>query len=234
MSFFRTKPNTGPNGTSSHPPNNTPLFPPKPHGGQPFPHNSTNPTPTRSLGFMDRYTTPMSPHRRRRLWKSYGLDWALTIIVWAIFYALDKVNGYRRLFSITDTSLMHPYAEDERIPVWALALIAGIFPLVVILAWAGGKRKSWFDAQVGALGLGLGLGLSSTFTNIIKVGSSDRLPSLLHLSRVTHTHLQHPLVDHSRQTQTRLYSPLSTSLIIHPKPSIRVDELDDMYPNRSP
>lgn len=90
----------------------------------------------------------------------------------AVFYALDKVNGYRRLFSITDTSLLHPYAEHERIPVWALALIAGIFPLIVILVWAGAGRKSWFDAQVGALGLGLSLGLTSTFTNIVKVSVS--------------------------------------------------------------
>jgi len=80
---------------------------------------------------------------------------------------------------------MHPYAENERIPVWALALIAGIFPLFVILAWAGGKRKSWFDAQVGALGLGLGLGLSSTFTNIIKV-SPRVLGSLVHLNLAPH------------------------------------------------
>jgi diacylglycerol diphosphate phosphatase/phosphatidate phosphatase len=87
----------------------------------------------------------------------------------AVFYALDKVNGYRRLFSITDTSLLHPYAEHERIPVWALALIAGIFPLIVILVWAGAGRKSWFDAQVG---LGLSLGLTSTFTNIVKVSVS--------------------------------------------------------------
>lgn len=35
----------------------------------------------------------------------------------AIFYLLDKINGYRRLFSITDESLAHPYAEHERIPV---------------------------------------------------------------------------------------------------------------------
>lgn len=89
----------------------------------------------------------------------------------AVFYALDKVNGYRRLFSITDTSLRHPYAEHERIPVYALALISGIFPLLVVLIWAGAGRKSWFDAQVGALGLGLTLGLTSTFTNIVKVRS---------------------------------------------------------------
>ena len=90
----------------------------------------------------------------------------------AVFYALDKVDGYRRVFSINDTSLRHPYAEHERIPVWSLALIAGIFPLLVILIWAGAGRKSWFDAQVGALGLGLTLGLTSTFTNIVKVSVS--------------------------------------------------------------
>ncbi|KAG7571140.1 hypothetical protein FFLO_00965 [Filobasidium floriforme] len=122
---------------------------------------------------------PMSPGRRRRLWQSYGLDWLLTIIVWAVFYALDKVNGYRRLFSITDTSLLHPYAEHERIPVWALALIAGIFPLIVILVWAGAGRKSWFDAQVGALGLGLSLGLTSTFTNIVKITVGRPRPDIV-------------------------------------------------------
>jgi diacylglycerol diphosphate phosphatase/phosphatidate phosphatase len=118
---------------------------------------------------INKISKPMTPQRRRRLWISYGLDWILTIGVWAVFYAIDKVNGYRRLFSITDTSLHHPFAEDERIHVWHLALIAGVFPLVVILVWTGAVRRSWFDAQVGVLGLGLTLGLTVTFTNIIKV-----------------------------------------------------------------
>jgi diacylglycerol diphosphate phosphatase/phosphatidate phosphatase len=111
----------------------------------------------------------MTTQRRRRLWISYGLDWILSIAVWGVFYALDNVDGYRRLFSITDTSLHGPYAVHERIPTWALAVIAGVFPLVVILVWTGAVRRSWFDAQVGVLGLILSLGLTSTLTNIVKV-----------------------------------------------------------------
>lgn len=53
--------------------------------------------------------------------------------------------------------------------VWALALIAGVFPLIVILLTAAFYTRSFYDAQVGALGLGLSLGLTATLTDIIKV-----------------------------------------------------------------
>lgn len=79
----------------------------------------------------------MDKKRRNKMIASYLADWVLTIFLWvsffvgsagaiakqcrsfrqAIFYLLDKINGYRRLFSITDESLAHPYAEHERIPV---------------------------------------------------------------------------------------------------------------------
>lgn len=50
-----------------------------------------------------------------------------------IFYLLDKIEGYRRLFSVTDTSLAHPYAHKERVPVWLLGVICGIAPAVIII-----------------------------------------------------------------------------------------------------
>lgn len=50
-----------------------------------------------------------------------------------LFYLLDKINGYRRLFSVTDTSLAHPYADPERVPVWLLAVLCGIVPAVFII-----------------------------------------------------------------------------------------------------
>lgn len=60
---------------------------------------------------------PTDRARLRALLISYGPDWVLTIFLWAIFYLLDKVDGYRRLFSINDTSLLFPYAVKERVPV---------------------------------------------------------------------------------------------------------------------
>lgn len=120
-------------------------------------------------GYSGKATRTVSSHRKRDLLLSYGLDWILSIAIWAVFYALDKVDGYRRLFSITDTSLRHPHAENERVPVWALILIGGIFPLLIILLWAGVFRRSFYDTQTGILGLILSLGISQVFTNIIKV-----------------------------------------------------------------
>ncbi|WVR09265.1 hypothetical protein IAU60_006330 [Kwoniella sp. DSM 27419] len=74
--------------------------------------------------------------RKTRIVLSYAPDWALTILLWGIFYLLDKINGYRRLFSVTDTSLAHPYADPERIPVWLLAVLCGVVPAIVIIITA--------------------------------------------------------------------------------------------------
>ncbi|WRT68813.1 uncharacterized protein IL334_005793 [Kwoniella shivajii] len=113
-------------------------------------------------------TSTSAKSRRLRIFLSYAPDWALTIILWGVFYLLDKINGYRRLFDITDTSLAHPYADPERVPVWLLAVLCGVVPAVIIIAVAAFRRSFW-DAQSALLGLILGLGLTATFTNIVKI-----------------------------------------------------------------
>ncbi|OCF34172.1 hypothetical protein I316_04122 [Kwoniella heveanensis BCC8398] len=120
---------------------------------------STSASTSRSGGGMSRKT---------RIFLSYAPDWCLTIALWGLFYLLDKVNGYRRLFDITDTSLAHPHADPERVPVWLLAVLCGIVPAVIIVFTAAVRRSFW-DAQSGLLGLILALALVATFTNIIKI-----------------------------------------------------------------
>ncbi|TXT11683.1 uncharacterized protein COLE_02093 [Cutaneotrichosporon oleaginosum] len=109
------------------------------------------------------------PYNWQVFW-SYFPDWALTIFLWVL-------DGYRRLFSVTDTSLAHPYAEHERIPVWSLALIAGVFPAVVIIASGSLMRSPW-DVHSGLLGLVLCLALGVTFTQIIKITVGRPRPDL--------------------------------------------------------
>ncbi|KAK6904475.1 hypothetical protein I204_06921 [Kwoniella mangroviensis CBS 8886] len=126
-------------------------------------------SPTTSRG--GRVTNDMSTtkrSRRMRIFLSYAPDWALTIVLWGVFYLLDKVNGYRRLFDITDTSLAHPHADPERVPVWLLGVLCGAVPAAIIIFTAAIRRTFW-DAQSGLLGLILGLGLVATFTNIVKI-----------------------------------------------------------------
>ncbi|KAJ9098055.1 hypothetical protein QFC19_006490 [Naganishia cerealis] len=146
--------------------------------------------PTGPLG---RTRAPMDKKRRNKMIASYLADWVLTIFLWAIFYLLDKINGYRRLFSITDESLAHPFAEKERIPVYALALIAGVFPLVVILLTAAFYTRSFYDAQVGALGLALSLGLTVTLTDIIKITVGRPRPDLFSRCQPPEAYTSNPI-----------------------------------------
>ncbi|WWC91455.1 uncharacterized protein L201_006401 [Kwoniella dendrophila CBS 6074] len=132
---------------------------------------------TTSTGGRVTNVTTSNKSRRLRIFSSYAPDWALTIVLWAIFYLLDKINGYRRLFDITDTSLAHPHADPERVPVWLLAVLCGIVPAVIIIITAAIRRSFW-DAQSALLGLILGLGLVATFTNIVKITVGRPRPDL--------------------------------------------------------
>ncbi|KAG5639519.1 hypothetical protein H0H81_000664 [Sphagnurus paluster] len=78
---------------------------------------------------------PMSAKRKRRLFLSYLPDWIITIALAYVcdhtvqlptpltlncsagFLALDKIEGYRRVFSVSDTSLRHPYASLIILPL---------------------------------------------------------------------------------------------------------------------
>lgn len=52
------------------------------------------------------------------------------------FYLVDRIDGYRRLFDVNDTSLAHPYAVKERVPVWLLGVLCAIVPAVIIVLTA--------------------------------------------------------------------------------------------------
>lgn len=84
---------------------------------------------------------PVSPQRRRLLLFSYAPDWIITVGLWIALYFIDKVDGFRREFSITDTSLQHTYAVNERIPVYALGLMC-LFPAIVYAAVGLGIMRS--------------------------------------------------------------------------------------------
>lgn len=143
----------------------------------------------------------------------------------ALFYLLDKINGYRRLFSVTDTSLAHPYANPERIPVWLLAVLCGIVPAILIIL-AAFVRRSFWDAHNGILGLILGLGLTATFTDIIKVCLSSSL--FLPFIRSPRP----PLPDNSRPPPTRPFCTLYPPRRPHLQPSPWPHLVDSLHHHR--
>ncbi|GLB35424.1 putative acid phosphatase homologues [Lyophyllum shimeji] len=126
-----------------------------------------------------RQRAPMTATRRRKLFLSYFPDWILTIALAVAFFLLDKVEGYRRLFSVTDTSLRHPYAVHERVPPLALYFIAFLAPLVIQPVINLLTIRSWWDLHNSTLGLILGLSLTGAVTQFSKITVGRPRPDVL-------------------------------------------------------
>ncbi|TFY72365.1 hypothetical protein EVG20_g607 [Dentipellis fragilis] len=110
---------------------------------------------------------------------SYAPDWIVTLVLAAVFFALDKVNGFKREFSVSDTSLRHPFAEHERVPDPALYCIAIVAPLV--LQWVIDLLtiRSWWDAHSSALGVILGLSITGAVTQFTKITVGRPRPDVI-------------------------------------------------------
>ncbi|KAH6918960.1 phosphatidic acid phosphatase type 2 domain-containing protein 1A [Coprinopsis sp. MPI-PUGE-AT-0042] len=124
-------------------------------------------------------TKAMDPTRRKRLLLSYAPDWVVTLLIAGAFYALDKVNGYRREFSLTDTSLRYPHAEHERVPNGPLYFIVFGIPIILQPIINFLTVRSWWDLHNSSLGLILGLALTGATTQFIKVTVGRPRPDII-------------------------------------------------------
>ncbi|KAF9264754.1 PAP2-domain-containing protein [Marasmius fiardii PR-910] len=117
--------------------------------------------------------------RTRKLIWSYTPDWLLTIVLAALFLSLDKVDGYRREFSLSDTSLRHSYAVHERVPNFALYLICVIAPIVLQPTINLLTVRSWWDFHNSTLGLVLGLAITGSITQFVKITVGRPRPDII-------------------------------------------------------
>lgn len=92
---------------------------------------------------------------------------------------IDRQEGFRRQFSLTDTSLQHTYAVHERVPVWLLLVLAAAVPLVVIFIVGGLMRRSVVDVHNGVLGLLLAFSLTIVITDILKLLGGRPRPDII-------------------------------------------------------
>ncbi|TFK72189.1 acid phosphatase/Vanadium-dependent haloperoxidase [Pluteus cervinus] len=122
---------------------------------------------------------PVTRERRQKLFRSYAPDWILTIGLALCFFLLDKVNGYRREFSVSDTSLRHTFAVHERVPDVALYMICFVSPLLIQPVINFCTVRSWWDFHNGTLGLILGLSLTGAVTQIVKITVGRPRPDLI-------------------------------------------------------
>ncbi|KAG8987421.1 hypothetical protein FRB90_003352 [Tulasnella sp. 427] len=122
---------------------------------------------------------PVTGKRRWKLLLSYAPDWIITIAATGLFYLLNGVHGFWRNFSLSDTSIQYNFTEHERVPDWALYLIALVAPLVIMPLINLVSIRSWWDWHNSWLGLILSLGLTGTITNIVKITAGRPRPDLI-------------------------------------------------------
>ncbi|KAI1306107.1 hypothetical protein EDD11_004851 [Mortierella claussenii] len=74
---------------------------------------------------------------------------------------------------------MFPHQGSDTIPVWALVLIAVVFPVIMIAVVGLAIRRSPYDFHNGILGLLLSVLLTTIFTQVIKVTVGKHRPDFL-------------------------------------------------------
>ncbi|KDN44931.1 acid phosphatase/Vanadium-dependent haloperoxidase [Tilletiaria anomala UBC 951] len=121
----------------------------------------------------------MSRERRAKVIIAYLPDWVLTILLAGVLAIINKAHGFRREFSLTDTSLQHTYAVTERVPVWLLVVTTVIIPIVLIAFIGLVTCRSFWDCHAGLLGLILAHALTVTATTIIKVTVGRPRPDVI-------------------------------------------------------
>ncbi|KAJ7940784.1 phosphatidic acid phosphatase type 2/haloperoxidase [Mycena leptocephala] len=149
---------------------------------------------------------------RRKFLLSYAPDWVITIALGcvfchaslqspiqvldsAVFLSLDQVHGFRRQFSLADTSYVSrqylcpflipgpvpksPYAVHERIPDFALHMISIVAPVVLQALINLLTIRSWWDLHNSLLGLILGLSITGSITQVTKLTVGRPRPDII-------------------------------------------------------
>jgi len=97
----------------------------------------------------------------------------------ATFFCLNYVPGFRRSFSLTDTSILHTYTVHERVPNYALYLICFVSPLILQPMVNLMTVRSWWDFHNGTLGLILSLSIAGAITQFSKITVGRPRPDLV-------------------------------------------------------
>ncbi|EJD43722.1 PAP2-domain-containing protein [Auricularia subglabra TFB-10046 SS5] len=125
----------------------------------------------------------LAPKRRKySVWflvQTYAVDWVVSIVLAALFWYLGRIKGFRRRFSLTDTSIQYPYTVHERVPNFALALICGVAPALLVPVVSLVTERTIADLHSGWLGLLVSLAITGSVTNITKVVVGRPRPDLI-------------------------------------------------------
>ncbi|PIL24044.1 hypothetical protein GSI_13795 [Ganoderma sinense ZZ0214-1] len=140
---------------------------------------ATNTIPAQS---GENNTMSYAGSRRGSIFKailSYAPDWILCIGLSAAFFALDKVPGFKRQFSLTDTSLLHTFAVHERVPPWLLYVIFAVAPIVLMPIINVLLLRSLWDWHSSWLGWLLSCSITGAITQFTKITVGRPRPDVI-------------------------------------------------------
>lgn len=110
------------------------------------------------------------------IFKKYVPDWTLGVGLIIYFFAIaEHARPFARQFSLSDLTIQHPFAVQERVTGIDCIIISSIGPVIVMLlvvAFSSRGQKLSHDQihllQISVLGLFLSLSINGVFTDILK------------------------------------------------------------------
>lgn len=103
----------------------------------------------------------------------------MTILTAGLLQIVNDVYGFRREFSLADTSIQHTHADSERVTVGMLAVYAFVIPVVMMAVISLGISRSVWDFHAGLLGIVVSHAFALTATTIVKVCVGRPRPDFL-------------------------------------------------------
>ncbi|KAF9971740.1 hypothetical protein BGZ73_005229 [Actinomortierella ambigua] len=126
-----------------------------------------------------RFPTAPKKARQRALINSYYKDWVLVIVVIAVFLYIDRLEPFHRQFSVKDVTIQHPFAKQERVPIWLCGVLAGLLPAIIMAAIGFFYRKSYNDVHNSLLGILLTQAIVLMITDSVKIAVGRPRPDFL-------------------------------------------------------
>ncbi|KAL6621914.1 PAP2-domain-containing protein [Neocallimastix sp. 'constans'] len=96
------------------------------------------------------------------------IDWFTIIIIILPYFCFPKPSPHKRNFSITDTSISHPYKGEEQISDGLLTIIAVTVPLVVSFALIIITKGGAYEYNQFLLAMFASIGISLELSEFVK------------------------------------------------------------------
>lgn len=116
----------------------------------------------------------------RKFLALYTQDWIVTCGLGLLFYVVGHhISGFKRHFSLEDTSLRYPYAVHQRVGTHALHFISAVIPFIAQVIINLVTVRSWVDFHHSALGLLLSYTITGSITQLLKVAVGRPRPDVI-------------------------------------------------------